>query len=116
MRDGFYFEEDTLEELRIDEVVEGVNRELDLMKSFPVCQAVQRSSSSRVEMMKKNQRAKSTAGTKEKKSMANSSQRRIKRAYTQQQGKSRTYHNSREIKEHRQPQAETVTQRKKSNS
>ena len=64
----------------------------------------------------KNQRAKSTAGTKGKKSMANSSQRRIKRAYTQQQGKSRTYHNSREIKEHRQPQAETVTQRKKSNS
>ena len=35
VRDGFYFEEDTLEELRLDEVVEGVNRELDLMKSFP---------------------------------------------------------------------------------
>ena len=40
MRDGFYFEEDTLEELSVDEVVEGVNRELDLMKSFPVYQAV----------------------------------------------------------------------------
>ena len=36
VRDGFYFEEDTLEELPLDEVVEGVNRELDLMKSFPV--------------------------------------------------------------------------------
>ena len=39
MRDGFYYEEDTLEELPLDEVVEGVvegvNRELDLMKSFP---------------------------------------------------------------------------------
>ena len=32
---GFYFKEDTLEELPLDEVVEGVNRELDLMKSFP---------------------------------------------------------------------------------
>ena len=38
VRDGFYF--DTLEELFRDEVVEGVNRELDLMKSFPVYQAV----------------------------------------------------------------------------
>ena len=42
MRDGFYFEEDTLEELPLDEVVEGVNRGLDLMKSFPVFQAVPR--------------------------------------------------------------------------
>ena len=42
VRDGFYFEEDTLEELRLDEVVAGVNRELDLMKSFPVFQAVPR--------------------------------------------------------------------------
>ena len=39
VRDGFYFEEDTLEKLHLDEVVEGVNRELDLMKSFPVYQA-----------------------------------------------------------------------------
>ena len=36
------FEEDTLEELPLDEVVEGVNRELDLMKSFPVYWAVPR--------------------------------------------------------------------------
>ena len=42
VRDGFYFEEDTLEELHLDEVAEGVNRELDLMKSFPVYQAVPR--------------------------------------------------------------------------
>ena len=42
MRDGFYFEEDTLEEVPLDEVVEGVNRELDLMKSFPVYQAFPR--------------------------------------------------------------------------
>ena len=42
VRDGFYFEEDTLEELPLDELVEGVNRELDLMKSFPVYQAVPR--------------------------------------------------------------------------
>ena len=42
VRDGFYFEEDTLEEVSLDEVVEGVNRELDLMKSFPVHQAVPR--------------------------------------------------------------------------
>ena len=42
VRDGFYFEEDTLEELPLDEVVEGVNRELDLMRSFPVYQAVPR--------------------------------------------------------------------------
>ena len=42
VRDGFYFEEDTLEELPLDEVVEGVNRELNLMKSFPVYQAVPR--------------------------------------------------------------------------
>ena len=34
VRDGFYFEEDTL--------VEGVNRELDLMKSFPVYRGVPR--------------------------------------------------------------------------
>ena len=40
VRDGFYFEEDTLEELPLDEVIEGVNRELDLMKSFPVYQTV----------------------------------------------------------------------------
>ena len=37
------FEEDTLEELPLDEVVEeGVNCELDLVKSFPVYQAVPR--------------------------------------------------------------------------
>ena len=36
-------EEDTLEDLPTEEVVEGVNRELDLMKSFPVYQAVPRS-------------------------------------------------------------------------
>ena len=42
IRDGFYFEEDKLEELHLDEVVEGVNRELDSMKSFPVYQAVPR--------------------------------------------------------------------------
>ena len=42
VRVGFYFEEDTLEELSPVEVVEGVNRELDLMKSFPVYQAVPR--------------------------------------------------------------------------
>ena len=37
-----HFQEDTLEELPLDEVVEGVNRELDLMKSFPVYQTVPR--------------------------------------------------------------------------
>ena len=42
VRYGFCFEEDTLEELHLDEVAEGVNRELDLMKSFPVHQAVPR--------------------------------------------------------------------------
>ena len=42
VRDGFDLEEDTLEELPLDEVVKGVNRELDLMKSFPVYQAVPR--------------------------------------------------------------------------
>ena len=42
VRDGFHVEEDTLEELPLDEVVEGVNRELDLMKSFPVYLAVPR--------------------------------------------------------------------------
>ena len=42
VRDGFYFEEDTLEEVPLDAVVEGVNRELDLMKRFPVYQAVPR--------------------------------------------------------------------------
>ena len=42
VRDFFHFEEDTLEELPTEEVVEGVNRELDLMKSFPVYQAVPR--------------------------------------------------------------------------
>ena len=42
VRDGFYSEEDTLEELLLDEVVECVNRELDLMKSFPVYHAVPR--------------------------------------------------------------------------
>ena len=31
-----------MEELPLDEVAEGVNRELDLMKSFPVYQAVPR--------------------------------------------------------------------------
>ena len=40
--DCFYFEEDTLEELLFDEVVGGVNRELNLIKSFPVYQAVPR--------------------------------------------------------------------------
>ena len=35
VRGGFYFEEDTLEERPLDEVVEGVNRQLDLMKNFP---------------------------------------------------------------------------------
>ena len=35
VRDGFYFEEDTLE---AEQVVEGMHRELDLMKSFPVYQ------------------------------------------------------------------------------
>ena len=34
VRDGFYFEEDTLEDLPNEEVLEGVNRELDLMKKF----------------------------------------------------------------------------------
>ena len=44
VRDGFYdFEEDTLEDLPTEEVVEGVNCELGLMKSFPVYQAVPRS-------------------------------------------------------------------------
>ena len=42
MRDGLHLEEDTLEELPLDEVVEGETRELDLMKSFPVYQAVPR--------------------------------------------------------------------------
>ena len=42
VRGVFYVEEDTLEELPLDEVVEGVNRELDRMKSFPVYQAVPR--------------------------------------------------------------------------
>ena len=42
VRDGFHFEEDTLEDLPIEEVVEGVNRELDLMKSCPVHQTVPR--------------------------------------------------------------------------
>ena len=31
-----------MEELSLDDVVEGVNRELDLVKSFPVYQAVPR--------------------------------------------------------------------------
>ena len=39
---GFHFEENTLDKLPLDEVVEGVNRELDLMQSFPVHQAVPR--------------------------------------------------------------------------
>ena len=43
VRNGSYFDEDTLEDLPTEEVVEGVNRELDLMKSFPVYQAVPRS-------------------------------------------------------------------------
>ena len=42
VRDGFFSEEDTLEGLPLDEMVEGVNRELDLMKSFPVYEAVTR--------------------------------------------------------------------------
>ena len=36
VRDGFSSEEDTSEDFPIEELVEGVNRELDLMKSFPV--------------------------------------------------------------------------------
>ena len=43
VRNGSYFDEDTLEDLPTEEVVEGVNRELDLMKSFPENQAVPRS-------------------------------------------------------------------------
>ena len=35
VRDGSYFEESTLEELPLDEVVEGVNREFDLINNFP---------------------------------------------------------------------------------
>ena len=42
IRDGSYVEEDTFEDLPTEEVVEGVNRELDLMKSLPVNQAVPR--------------------------------------------------------------------------
>ena len=42
VRDGFYFKENTLEELLLDEVVEGANRELDLMNRFPVCQTIPR--------------------------------------------------------------------------
>ena len=42
VRDVFYFEEDTLEDLPTEEVVEGVSCELDLMRSFPVCYAVPR--------------------------------------------------------------------------
>ena len=41
-RDGLHFGEDTLEELHLDEVVEGANREFDLMNSFPGYQAVPR--------------------------------------------------------------------------
>ena len=43
VRDGFFFEADTLEDFPTEEVVEGVNRELHLMKSFSVYQAVPRS-------------------------------------------------------------------------
>ena len=42
VRDGFSLEEDTLEDLPTRELEEGVSRQLDLMKSFPVCQAVPR--------------------------------------------------------------------------
>ena len=42
VRDIFYFTGDTLEELPLDEVIEEVNRELDLMKNFSVCQGVPR--------------------------------------------------------------------------
>ena len=42
VRDGFYFEEDTLEDFLTAEVVEGVDREPDLMTKFPVYQAVPR--------------------------------------------------------------------------
>ena len=38
IQDGFD-EEDTFEDFPTEEVVEGVNRELDLMESFPVYQA-----------------------------------------------------------------------------
>ena len=37
--DGFCFEEDTLKDLPTEEEAEGVNRELDLLRSFPVYQA-----------------------------------------------------------------------------
>ena len=42
VREGSYVDEDTLEYFITEEVVEGMNRELDLMQSFPVCQAVPR--------------------------------------------------------------------------
>ena len=42
IQDGSDVEEDTFEDFPTDEVVEGVNRELDLMESFPVYQAFQR--------------------------------------------------------------------------
>ena len=42
VRDGSYVEEDTLEDFPTKDVVDGVNRELDLMNSFPVYQAVLR--------------------------------------------------------------------------
>ena len=42
VRYGFYFAEDTLEDLPTEEVVEGVHRELDLMKSFPAHQPLPR--------------------------------------------------------------------------
>ena len=34
VRDGFHFEEDTLEEHPLDEMVEGVNRELECIRQF----------------------------------------------------------------------------------
>ena len=42
VRDGICVEEDTVEYLPTEAVAEGVSRELDMMKSFPVCQAVPR--------------------------------------------------------------------------
>ena len=42
VRDGTCVEEDTVEYLPTEAVAQGVSREHDMMKSFPVCQAVPR--------------------------------------------------------------------------
>ena len=42
IQDGSDVEEDTFEDFPTEEVVDGVNRELDLMESFPVYQAFPR--------------------------------------------------------------------------